>query len=157
MIGPQGGFSIPDGGNHRVRSRWSRCIHCKRISTNFDCRSEYALIFVSGPISYIRFIVKVQTIAIERVYIYNNTSVVQDEVLCHRLGLVPLRIDPRIIEEAPTDYQNLSTDRNTVVFTLDAQCYEREGVKPGETDPEKLYVNSNGKKGHSNKQLDLII
>jgi DNA-directed RNA polymerase I and III subunit RPAC1 len=33
--------------------------------------------------------------AIENVYIYDNTSVVQDEVLAHRLGLVPLRADPR--------------------------------------------------------------
>lgn len=33
--------------------------------------------------------------AIEKVFIANNTSVVQDEVLAHRLGLVPLRVDPR--------------------------------------------------------------
>ena len=27
---------------------------------------------------------------------YNNTSIVQDEVLAHRLGLVPLAVDPRM-------------------------------------------------------------
>lgn len=32
--------------------------------------------------------------AIESVYMYDNTSVVQDEVLAHRLGLVPIRADP---------------------------------------------------------------
>jgi len=36
--------------------------------------------------------------AIERVYIANNTSVVQDEVLSHRLGLIPIRVDPRLFE-----------------------------------------------------------
>lgn len=33
--------------------------------------------------------------AIEKVLVANNTSIVQDEVLAHRLGLVPLRADPR--------------------------------------------------------------
>ncbi|KAG9048143.1 DNA-directed RNA polymerase core subunit rpc40, partial [Serendipita sp. 407] len=58
-------------------------------------------------------IAEVPTMAIERVYIYNNTSVIQDEVLSHRLGLVPLYIDPRLMEDAPADYQTQSTDRNT--------------------------------------------
>lgn len=29
--------------------------------------------------------------AIEKVYIANNTSIVQDEVLAHRLGLIPIK------------------------------------------------------------------
>lgn len=33
--------------------------------------------------------------AIETVYVWNNTSIVQDEVLAQRLGLIPLAIDPR--------------------------------------------------------------
>lgn len=33
--------------------------------------------------------------AIESVYVWNNTSIMQDEVLCHRIGLVPLRVDPK--------------------------------------------------------------
>jgi len=45
--------------------------------------------------------------AIERVYIANNTSVVQDEVLSHRLGLVPIRIDPRLFEYPGLYYTNL--------------------------------------------------
>lgn len=38
------------------------------------------------------------TMAIEHVFIVNNTSVIQDEVLSHRLGLVPLRVDPRLFQ-----------------------------------------------------------
>lgn len=33
--------------------------------------------------------------AIEKVHVYNNTSIIQDEILAHRLGLVPLKADPR--------------------------------------------------------------
>ena len=36
--------------------------------------------------------------AIEKAYIYNNTSVIQDEVLAHRLGLIPLKADPRLFK-----------------------------------------------------------
>jgi DNA-directed RNA polymerase I and III subunit RPAC1 len=36
--------------------------------------------------------------AIEKVYIYNNTSIIQDEILSHRLGLVPLKADPRLFQ-----------------------------------------------------------
>lgn len=33
--------------------------------------------------------------AIEKVHVFNNTSIIQDEILAHRLGLVPLKADPR--------------------------------------------------------------
>lgn len=36
--------------------------------------------------------------AIEKVFIYNNTSIIQDEILAHRLGLVPIKADPRLFE-----------------------------------------------------------
>ena len=37
---------------------------------------------------------EIPTMAIEKVYVYNNTSVIQDEVLAHRLGLIPLKANP---------------------------------------------------------------
>lgn len=40
----------------------------------------------------------VPTMAIEKVHIYNNTSIIQDEVLSHRLGLIPLKADPRLFQ-----------------------------------------------------------
>lgn len=36
--------------------------------------------------------------AIEKVLIANNTSVIQDEVLAHRLGLIPINVDPRLFD-----------------------------------------------------------
>src|SRR5688572_24501630 len=38
--------------------------------------------------------IQVPTMAIEKVYIYDNTSIIQDEVLAHRLGLIPIKVDP---------------------------------------------------------------
>lgn len=41
---------------------------------------------------------EVPSMAIEKVYIHNNTSIIQDEVLAHRLGLIPLKADPGLFE-----------------------------------------------------------
>ena len=41
--------------------------------------------------------------AIEKVHMYNNTSLVQDEVLAHRIGLVPLNADPKFFENKNDD------------------------------------------------------
>lgn len=58
--------------------------------------------------------VQVPTIAIEYVYMWNNTSVIQDEVLAHRLGLVPLNLNPALFDFR--DASGVPTDRNTLVF-----------------------------------------
>ena len=47
---------------------------------------------------------QVPTMAIDKVFVYNNTSLIQDEVLAHRLGLIPIKADPRMFEyRVPTD------------------------------------------------------
>jgi len=40
-------------------------------------------------------VAEVPTVAIERVYIRQNTSIIPDEILAHRLGLIPIDVDPR--------------------------------------------------------------
>ena len=61
-------------------------------STPYD--SSFSLIGINAAVANaIRriLIAEVPTIAIENVYISNNTSVIQDEVLAQRLGLIPLK------------------------------------------------------------------
>lgn len=41
---------------------------------------------------------QVPTMAIHRVSFYQNTSIIPDEVLAHRLGLVPIFADPRLFQ-----------------------------------------------------------
>ena len=63
---------------------------------------------------------EVPTMAIETVYIEENDGVVMDEVLAHRLGLVPIAADPNDFEELhdPED----ATDANTIVFGLEVRA-----------------------------------
>ncbi len=57
--------------------------------------------------------------AIEHVFVVNNTSIIPDEVLAHRLGLIPLHVDPRKFDFIGSQD---STDVNTIVFELREKC-----------------------------------
>jgi len=65
-------------------------------------------------------IAEVPTMAIEKVAITNNTSIIQDEVLAHRLGLIPIKADPRKYEYYK-DNEPL-TSNNTIQFKLESTC-----------------------------------
>ncbi|CAN3357316.1 DNA-directed RNA polymerases I and III subunit RPAC1 [Diutina catenulata] len=90
-------------------------------------------------------IAEVPSVAVEKIYMFMNTSVIQDEVLAHRIGLVPLDIDPEALswvdKTAPADEQH--TEDNTVVLTLDVACTRNPNAPKGATDPNVLYHNSN--------------
>jgi DNA-directed RNA polymerase I and III subunit RPAC1 len=43
-------------------------------------------------------IAEIPTMAIEKVEMWQNTSVIPDENLAHRMGLVPIAVDPRVFE-----------------------------------------------------------
>ncbi len=36
--------------------------------------------------------------AIDKVFVFENTSLIQDEVLAHRLGLLPIKVDPLLFQ-----------------------------------------------------------
>ncbi|RRT65776.1 hypothetical protein GW17_00037338 [Ensete ventricosum] len=67
-------------------------------------------------------IAEVPTMAIEKVLVVNNTSVIADEVLAHRLGLVPLNADPRLFEY-------LSGDKKAAVVNSRACTLCRECIR----------------------------
>ncbi|RYR09775.1 hypothetical protein Ahy_B05g078181 [Arachis hypogaea] len=58
---------------------------------------------------------------IERVYIA-NTSLIQDEVLSHRLGLIPISADPRLFEY-PYNAGDDRNEKNTIVFKVQTICW----------------------------------
>ncbi|OJJ96539.1 hypothetical protein ASPACDRAFT_34570 [Aspergillus aculeatus ATCC 16872] len=91
---------------------------------------------------------EVPSIAIEFVFVHNNTSVIQDEVLAQRLGLIPLKGSVEGINwmrwfKKPTedDPEGGSTpsDFNTIVLRLDVKCEKNPHAAAGEDDPRKLY------------------
>jgi len=63
---------------------------------------------------------EVPTIAIENVWIAINSSIIQDEVLAHRIGLIPIRADPSKLDFLGAD--NEETDKDTIVFHFDVEC-----------------------------------
>ena len=115
---------------------------------------------------------EIPTLAIEDVFILQNTSVVHDEVLAQRLGLVPLRGSKRSlrllrwrrrrrlagpsegmgddVDEGPEEEggeEDPATDLNTVKLGLHVKCSWKDGAQAkffneGETDPKVLYDNA---------------
>ncbi|KAB8077187.1 DNA-directed RNA polymerases I and III 40 kDa polypeptide [Aspergillus leporis] len=94
---------------------------------------------------------EVPTVAIEYVFVHNNTSVIQDEVLAQRLGLIPLKGSTEGInwmrwfkkptEDDPESGSN-PADFNTIVLRLDIECTKNPNADPEEDDPRKLYKNA---------------
>ncbi|ORY45438.1 DNA-directed RNA polymerase [Leucosporidium creatinivorum] len=114
----------PGESNHWDLDQFNRNL---RVTLNSLSPStlEFDLVGVDASVANaLRRIVisEVPTVAIETVYVWNNTSIVQDEVLAQRLGLIPLAIDPRKLQ------------------LKQARCERRKDVKKGELDPAKIYT-----------------
>lgn len=83
---------------------------------------------------------EVPSMAIEKVMIKNNTSIIQDEVLAHRLGLIPLKADPRLFEYRPEDATE-GTEFNTLEFSLKVKCVNNKLQPKDSFRAEDLYEN----------------
>ena len=99
------------------------------IQERSDERIVFDLIGTTAPIANAMrriMLEEVPTMAIEQVDMYQNTSLLGDEILAHRLGLIPIKADPRkfdYLEEANGNKHEL----NTLLFTLDVECTINEG------------------------------
>jgi len=89
---------------------------------------------------------EIPTMAIEKVIMWQNTSVIHDEVLCHRLGLVPIQVDPRMFTfKKESDEDN---ETNCVLFKLHVKCDRKKQYKNADKktieklSPEELYENT---------------
>ncbi|KAJ3193644.1 DNA-directed RNA polymerases I and III subunit RPAC1, partial [Irineochytrium annulatum] len=129
------------------------------ISSLSEEEAEIDLIGVDASIANALrriMISEVPTVAIEKVYMLNNSSIMHDEILSHRLGLIPIMVDPRdftfktlginwmgraIVDvfSFPDDEPN---DKNTVVMQLKVKCEINPNAKPNAVNPADKYINS---------------
>lgn len=97
---------------------------------------------------------EIPTLAIEYVFVQNNTSVIQDEVLAQRLGLIPLKVDSQGLTEYlrwfpkfeegtdQSERDKAAFDYNTIALRLKVDCTRNEATAKGETDPRRKYHNA---------------
>ncbi|KAI0482852.1 RBP11-like subunits of RNA polymerase [Xylariaceae sp. FL0804] len=121
---------------------------------NDQFEAQFSLIGVDASIAnaFRRILIaEIPTLAIENVFISNNTSVIQDEVLAHRLGLIPFTGGKEGIRDfmqfwrkprPDEDMYATTFDNNTVSLKLVKKCTHNKEARAGETDPTRLYHNA---------------
>uniref|UniRef100_A0A914VE30 DNA-directed RNA polymerases I and III subunit RPAC1 n=1 Tax=Plectus sambesii TaxID=2011161 RepID=A0A914VE30_9BILA len=142
---------------------WSVEKYCERIrveivnETSDGMELEFDLIGVEAPIANALrrvLLAEVPTMAIEKIYMYQNTSLIQDEVLSHRLGLLPIRVDPRKfafpltktigINESGVDCDSEppGDPKYNVIFELKVKCTKNPTAPKDATEPKDVFINS---------------
>ena len=95
--------------------------------------------------------------AIEKVNMWQNTSIIPDENLAHRVGLVPIKADPREFEYHPQPTQAeieegvdptlKYTENDCIKFKLHVRCTKKDPSVPmiinNTADEDKYYNNAN--------------
>jgi DNA-directed RNA polymerase alpha subunit len=69
------------------------------------------------------------------VYVWNNTSIVQDEVLAQRLGLIPLAIDPEKLQAKACASLSLSRRAQELTASLYSQGRGSDRPQHGRVQP----------------------
>ncbi|KAF2132504.1 DNA-directed RNA polymeras-like proteines I and III subunit RPAC1 [Dothidotthia symphoricarpi CBS 119687] len=158
-VGNQASTDFPGhwpGENHE----WDLDLFKENFSVTFHSHSthdtQFSLVGLDTSVAnaFRRILLsEIPTLAIEDVFIYQNTSIVQDEVLAHRLGLIPLCGSHAGLNwmkwySKPTDDDEGSgtpSDYNCIMLNLQVECTWQDGglqrAAAGETDPDKLYTN----------------
>lgn len=102
-------------------------------------------------------IAEIPTIAIEKVNMWQNTSVIPDENLAHRVGLIPIKADPRNFENhkrldqsdltEPIDPTTRYGENDCIKFKLHVRCTKKDPDAPmivnNTVDEEKFYNHPN--------------
>ena len=105
-----------------------------------DMELEFDIIGVDASVTnaFRRILLsEVPSMAFEKVYIYNNTSIIQDEVLAHRLGLIPLKADPTLFEvwilrkTTETNYSSKTLYECDLIFFIFSSSSSRDRRMPG--------------------------
>ena len=88
---------------------------------------------------------EVPTMAIEKVRMFQNLSVIADEVLAHWMGLIPIKADPADFEfKEPSDLYN---EKNSLKYSLHVKCTRKGKLEKGQktefcpADEDALYNN----------------
>ncbi|VDK88262.1 unnamed protein product [Litomosoides sigmodontis] len=150
-----------DFGNNTVQ--WDVTAYISKIKVNIINESEdgmaleFDLVGVEAPIANaIRrvLIAELPTMAIEKVYLYQNTSIIPDEVLSHRLGLLPIKADPRLfkmpltrvvgIDESGVDCNEepAGDPERNLIFEINVTCSRNSNALKTATNPKEIYENA---------------
>jgi DNA-directed RNA polymerases I and III subunit RPAC1 len=84
---------------------------------------------------------EVPTVAIEKVLMINNTSVIPDEVLAHRLGLIPISVDSSVL--VPYAEGSDFNEKNHLKFLLKLEAKETMSVLSDEIQWEPIGTQAN--------------
>ncbi|CAH1404446.1 unnamed protein product [Nezara viridula] len=83
---------------------------------------------------------EVPTMAIEKVTMIQNKTIIPDEILAHRFGLIPLKANPRLFQyRMPGDL--VGTDRDTLNYELKVKCVKNPHRRAGHYRLEDMYLN----------------
>lgn len=130
-----------------IKHEREHIVRCDEIdrTTHEEALSQMRLVLVRREASFLEFdmvntdcsvanalrrilISEIPTLAVEKVLIYKNSGVMPDETLAHRLGLIPIVVDPEKVDEKELgslkfriDVKN-SADEIANVYSHDIQC-----------------------------------
>lgn len=110
-----------------IDNSWDHAKFKKGFSINITSLSDevvtFDLVGIDPPLAnaFRRILIaEVPTVAISRVTMYQNTGVIHDENLAHRLGLVPIQFEPNNLEWKPSDAE--FSESNSIRFNLHVVC-----------------------------------
>ena len=120
--------------NYSDNQNWSPEIFSKLTNIEIKSKTKEEIVFdITGIdptlVNTLRriMIAEVPTMAIETVIINQNTSIIPDEVLAHRLGLIPILADANDFEEKKEDED--FNEKNCLKFNLKVKCEKGKNGK----------------------------